>query len=70
MTNMKKNIIDLRKKTVEELTKEIRLQREEIAKFQLEAKTNPVKDTNSLVKKRKKLAVLLTVLTEKKTNSN
>ena len=38
---------------------------EEIAKLQLSFKSNPPKDTNLLMKKRKQLAVLLTVLGEK-----
>lgn len=65
MINMKKIITELKKKTVKEIEKDIQLTREEIAKFRLEAKVNPVKDSNLLVKKKKKLAVLLTVLTEK-----
>ncbi len=62
---MKKIVADLKKKTVKEIEKNIQSTREEIAKFRLEAKVNPVKDSNFLVKKKKKLAVLLTVLTEK-----
>ena len=65
MINMKKIVTELKKKTVKELEKDIQSTREEIAKFRLEAKVNPVKDSNLLVKKKKKLAVLLTVLTEK-----
>ncbi|MFA6532607.1 MAG: 50S ribosomal protein L29 [Patescibacteria group bacterium] len=53
-------------KTVKELEKDASLIREEIAKLQLSFKSNPPKDTNSIVKKRKQLAVLLTVLSEKK----
>jgi ribosomal protein L29 len=53
-------------KTVKELEKDANLIREEIAKLQLSFKSNPPKDTNSIVKKRKQLAVLLTVLSEKK----
>jgi len=53
-------------KTVKELEKDAGLIREEIAKLQLSFKSNPPKDTNSIVKKRKQLAVLLTVLSEKK----
>jgi len=62
---MKKIIADLNKKTVNEIEKDIRSLREEIAKLRLEVKVNPVKDSNLLVKKKKKLAVLLTILTEK-----
>ncbi|MEK7177602.1 MAG: 50S ribosomal protein L29 [Patescibacteria group bacterium] len=53
-------------KTIKELVKEANLLREEISKLQLSFKSNPPKDSNSLAKKRKQLAVLLTVLSEKK----
>jgi len=62
---MKKIVAELKKKTVKEIEKDIQSLREEIAKNRLEAKVNPVKDSNFLVKKKKKLAVLLTILTEK-----
>lgn len=63
---MKKIIKTYREKTSKELVKETYLLREEIAKLQLSFKGNPPKDTNLLMKKRKQLAVLLTVLAEKK----
>ena len=63
---MKKITKIYRGKTVKELEKDANLIREEIAKLQLSFKSNPPKDTNSIVKKRKQLAVLLTVLSEKK----
>lgn len=53
-------------KTSKELVKDADSIREEIAKLQLSSKSNPPKDTNSLVKKRKQLAVILTLLSEKK----
>jgi len=53
-------------KTSKELEKEVGLLREEIAKSVMSFKSNPPKDTNSLTKKRKQLAVLLTLLSEKK----
>ena len=53
-------------KTSKELEREIGLLREEIAKLVMSFKSNPPKDTNSLTKKRKQLAVLLTLLSEKK----
>lgn len=53
-------------KTGYELEKEIGLLREEIAKLTMSFKSNPPKDTNGLTKKRKQLAVLLTILSEKK----
>ena len=62
---MKKITKTYREKTSKELIKETQLLREEIAKLQLSFKSNPPKDTNLLVKKRKQLAVLLTVQAEK-----
>ncbi len=62
---MKKITKTYREKTSKELIKEIQSLREEIAKLQLSFKGNPPKDTNMLAKKRKQLAVLLTVLGEK-----
>jgi len=63
---MKKFLKTIREKTIKEIEKEIRKQREVIAKLKLEIKVNPPKDTNLLKKERKKLAQLLTVLKEKK----
>jgi ribosomal protein L29 len=62
---MKKITKTYREKTSKELIKEAQLLREEIAKLQLSFKSNPPKDTNFLMKKRKQLAVLLTVSIEK-----
>ena len=63
---MKKNIKNLREKDIKELNKEIEILKEEIAKLNLSKKSSPVKDTNLLFKKRKQLAILLTILNEKK----
>jgi len=63
---MKKITKTYQEKTSKELMKEIYPLREEIAKLQLSFKSNPPKDTNSLMKKRKQLAVLLTILSEKR----
>jgi ribosomal protein L29 len=63
---MKKNTKTYQEKTVKELEKDNSILRLEIAKLQLSFKSNPPKDTNLLIKKKKQLAVLLTVLTEKK----
>jgi ribosomal protein L29 len=63
---MNKNIKKFNEKTIKELEKEIQLTREEISKQQLSFKNNPPKDTNVIVKKRKQLAMMLTVLSEKK----
>ena len=63
---MKKTRTELKNKSLKDLEKEEQKLREEIAKMKLEAKVNPLKDTNALVKKRKRLAVVLTLLSEKK----
>lgn len=65
---MKKTEIDeLRTKTIKELEKEGDEIRKEIAKLQLDFKVNPPKNTNLVVKKRKRLTVILTLINEKKT---
>ena len=63
---MKKQTKIYSDKTLKELEKENGLIREEIAKLQLSFKGNPPKDTNLLAKKKKQLAVLLTIFSEKK----
>lgn len=63
---MKKLMKELTGKTVKELEKQSQVLREEIAKLVLNQKVNPPKDTNVIVKKRKELAVVLTLLTQKK----
>ncbi len=63
---MKKVIQLLKQKKVEELEKEINKQRELISRLMLEEKVKASKDTNQVVKARKKLAQMLTVLKEKK----
>lgn len=64
---MRKKIIETyRGKSIPELEKN-RLQLvKEIALLKLDLKVNPPKDTNALFKKRKTLAVLATILQEKK----
>ncbi len=63
---MKKIVKEYKQKTIKELEKEKELLSQEIAKLKVSFKVNPPKDTNLLIKKRKQLAVLLTVLSEKK----
>ncbi len=63
---MKKNIKQYQQMDSKELEKEILKLREEIAKLKLTIKVTPPKDTNLLIKKRKQLARLLTVLNSKK----
>ncbi len=67
---MKKIVKDYNLKKIEDLEKEKKTLTEEIARLKLELKVNPKKDTNILMKKRKKLAILLTVLNEKKILEN
>jgi ribosomal protein L29 len=64
----KKEIEELKTYTVEELKKKVGELREEITKLGLDFKVNPPKDTNTLVKKRKRLAVILTIISEKIAN--
>lgn len=63
---MRKLMKDYSAKKITELEKDIHTIRQEIAKLVLDRKSNPQKDTNSIVKKRKQLAVMLTVLVQKK----
>ena len=62
----KTEIEELRNKTVKELEKEGNEIVKEIAKLQLESKVNPPKNTNLVIKKRKRLAVILTIINDKK----
>lgn len=63
---MKKLTKELKAKTIVELEKTIHSLREELAKGKLESKVSQQKDTNVLKKKKKKLAAVLTIFTEKK----
>ena len=63
---MKKLTKAWQSKSVKELLQGEQNLRHEIAKLGLGMKSNPPKDTNTLIKKRKNLAVVLTILTEKK----
>ncbi len=63
---MKKLTKTLQNKSIKELIGEEKNARSEIAKLRLEAKSNPPKDTNTMSKKRKNLAVLLTIMTQKR----
>ncbi len=67
---MRKAAKELRVKTVEELEKEAQTLRGEIAKMAIEAKIKPEKDTNTIFKKRKRLAVVLTMITQKNLGIN
>ena len=63
---MKKKTLELKNKSIIELEKEAENLRQEVAKLRLELKVNPAKDTNILVKKKKIIAVILTLIGEKK----
>jgi len=63
---MKKIISELKEKSYKELEKDKQNLYQEIAKYQVERKINMQKDTNVLAKKKKRLALMLTLLTEKK----
>jgi len=63
---MKKLIKDLKTKSLSELEKQKIFLMEEITKLKMTKKLVSQKDTNLLMKKRKQLAALLTVITEKK----
>lgn len=61
-----KNIAEkYRKMSLSDISRREQELRKEIAKLKLEFKTNPPKDTNLLGKKRRELAILLTIKREK-----
>lgn len=62
---MKKITQDLNEKKVSELEKEAIALRIEMGKMKLEKAANPAKDTNLLSKKKKRLAQVLTILSDK-----
>ncbi len=62
---MKKTTKDLIGKSVEELEKEVQTLRADYAKMISYRKIKPEKDTNLIVKKQKRLAVALTLITQK-----
>lgn len=67
---MKKAAKELRAKSVEELAKEVQTLRSEIAKLTIEERIKPQKDTNLLFKKKKRLAVALTMISQKNLGIN
>ena len=62
---MKKFVQKYRQLDLKTLAKKEQELRKEIAKLKLEIKVNPPKDTNLLSKKRRELAVFLTIKREK-----
>jgi ribosomal protein L29 len=63
---MSKYMKEVSQKTVQELEKSIIDLRHELAKLTVEASVSQQKNTNTVPNKRKQLAVLLTVLRQKK----
>jgi len=63
---MKKITKELNIKTTKELEKETVTLRQEIAKLMIERSVKPEKDSNVINKKKKRLAVVLTLMTQKK----
>lgn len=62
---MRKITKEFKGKTEKEFAAEIAKLRNEMAKARLTSKASPVKDTNSVTKMKKKLAVLLTLESQK-----
>ncbi|MEO6508892.1 MAG: 50S ribosomal protein L29 [Patescibacteria group bacterium] len=63
---MKKSFKELKNKSVADLNKDIATTRDELMKGSMESRSNPQKDTNMISKKKQRLAVLLTALTQQK----
>jgi ribosomal protein L29 len=63
---MKKITKEFEDKTIVMLEKETGELRKEMALMTVNAQVNPAKDTNTIMKKKKRLAVLLTVVNHKK----
>lgn len=61
----KKEVAELKAKSIKELKKKAQVLREEIAKEKVEFEVNRPKDTNTTFKKRKRLARVLTIIREK-----
>ena len=62
---MKKITKELQAKSIQELMKDAQSLHSEIAKLQVERKVKPEKDTNLITKKKKRLAVVLTLKGQK-----
>lgn len=56
---------ELRAKTIDELIKELRDMRSEVAKLKIDMKTGKAENTNALYRKKKDIARVLTYLSEK-----
>lgn len=62
----KKDIEKIKDTSIKDLEREAQASKKDIAKSILEYRANPPKDSNTLHKKRERLAILLTVMNEKK----
>ena len=63
---MNKELADLRKKSVEQLSAELMSARETQFGLRIKHKTGPLNDVSDLVKVRKKIAVIKTLINEMK----
>lgn len=61
----KKDLATLRAKLTSELKKEVQTLKGEVIREQLEFKVNPPKDSNSIAKKKRRIAQFLTIIGEK-----
>lgn len=62
---MKKAVIKIQQKSVAELHKDLSQLRTEITKIMVESRLAPQKDSNLVMKKRKEIARILTVMNQK-----
>ncbi len=62
---MKKSLKELMNKSVGELTREKNDLRDEVTKLMLDMKVNKPKNTNQISPKKKRIALISTLLTEK-----
>lgn len=63
---MRKEIQDLTQKAVKELNAEIQKLRDQMAKNRMDLKVNKPKDSNILSKNRRRLAILQTIVSQKR----
>ncbi len=63
---MKRSFQELSNKTEKELQKDMETIRSEMMKMQMESVSNPQKDSNVISKKKKRLAMVLTAVNQKR----
>jgi ribosomal protein L29 len=61
---MKKSFTELKSKSLQELSKEATSLRDEVMKLEMGSGSNPVKDTNAVSKKKRRLATVLTAMNQ------